>query len=320
MSRPVGQRRDPLEGVDGLEGRRDPSSSDEPGARQREVLAQRADEDVVLLGDQRDVAAQVVERQLDQADVADGHRAGARRVDAREQPAERRLAGARRPDHRDPLADADVEVDAVQHVAALDVGEPHVLGVDASRRSAPRRRPRGRRAPAPTPSSRASEAAPICSSSRIATIRSTGSIEHLDVERRRGHLGQRHLAAGVEPAAEQQRARRSAAGRRSPSRGRTPCAAAACSARRRRTSAVRVDRARPARSPSPSASTVRAPSTVSASVAVIWSTTPTLAQVAGLGAAEVPPQADHQRRHARAGRGATPTSRPTARRRRSAPR
>ena len=26
--------------------------------------------------------------------------------------------------------DADVEVDAVQHVAALDVGEPHVVGVE----------------------------------------------------------------------------------------------------------------------------------------------------------------------------------------------
>ena len=85
---------------------------------------------MVLLGDQRDVAAQVVERQLDQADAADGHRAGARRVDAGEQPAEGRLAGAGRPDHRDPLADADRQVDAVQHVAAVDVREPHVLGVE----------------------------------------------------------------------------------------------------------------------------------------------------------------------------------------------
>ena len=112
------------------------------GARrrgQREVLAQRADEDVVLLGDQRDVAAQVVERQLGQADAADGHRAGARRVDAGEQPAERRLAGAGRADHRDPLADPDVEVDAVQHVAALDVGEPHVVGVELLADAAARR-------------------------------------------------------------------------------------------------------------------------------------------------------------------------------------
>ena len=85
---------------------------------------------MVLLGHQRDVAAQVVERQLDQADAADGHRAGARRVDAGEQPAERGLAGAGRPDHRDPLADADVEVDAVQHVAPVDVREPDVVGVE----------------------------------------------------------------------------------------------------------------------------------------------------------------------------------------------
>ena len=106
------------------------SSSVGPGRGEREVLAQRADEHVVLLGDQRDVAAQVVERQLGQADAADRDRAGARRVDAGEQPAERRLAGAGRPDHRDPLADADVEVDAVQHVAPLDVREAHVVGVE----------------------------------------------------------------------------------------------------------------------------------------------------------------------------------------------
>ena len=38
---------------------------------QREVLAQRPDEHVVLLGDQRDVSAQLRQRQLDEADAAD---------------------------------------------------------------------------------------------------------------------------------------------------------------------------------------------------------------------------------------------------------
>ena len=63
-------------------------------------------------------------------DAADGDRAGARRVDAGQQPAEGRLAGTRRADHGDPLAHADVEVDAVQHVAPLDVREADVVGLE----------------------------------------------------------------------------------------------------------------------------------------------------------------------------------------------
>ena len=130
MSRPSGRAVGPAERVDGVQGGPDLGLAGAGRGREREVVAQGADEDVVLLGDQRDVAAQVAERQLDQPHAADRDRAGARRVDAREQPAERRLAGARRPDHRDPLADPDVEVDAVQHVAALDVGEPDVVRLE----------------------------------------------------------------------------------------------------------------------------------------------------------------------------------------------
>ena len=126
----VGQGVDPVERVDRVQGGADLVLAGARGSGEGEVLAQRADEDVVLLGHQRDVAAQVVERQLDQADTADGHRAGARRVDAGEQPAQGRLAGTGRADHGDPLADPDVEVDAVQHVAPLDVREPDVVGLE----------------------------------------------------------------------------------------------------------------------------------------------------------------------------------------------
>ena len=54
-------------------------------------------------------------------------RALARRMDAGEQAPEGRLAGARRPDDGDALARLEVEIDAVQHVAAVDVRVPHVL-------------------------------------------------------------------------------------------------------------------------------------------------------------------------------------------------
>ena len=96
-------------------------------AGQHEVVAQRAREDVVFLGDQGDVAAQLVQRELDQRRAADRDRAGARRVDAGEQPAQRGLAGAGRPDHGQPLARAQRQVDAVQHVAAGAVGVADVL-------------------------------------------------------------------------------------------------------------------------------------------------------------------------------------------------
>ena len=122
--------------------------------------------------------------------------------------------------------------------------------------------------------------------------------QHLHVERRGGDLGERHRALRVEPAAEQQRAAPSGAGRRSPCSGRTPCAGTACSARRRTTSAMSSSIWPTRSSPSPSASTVRAPSTVSVRVALICGVRRALAQVAVLGAGEVPPQPDHQRRDA----------------------
>ena len=66
--------------------------------------------------------------------------------------------------------------------------------------------------------------------------------------------------------------------------GRRPCAGAACSARRRTTRAMSASIWPIRSSPSPSASTVRAPSTVSVSVALICGVGRVLAQVAVLGA------------------------------------
>src|SRR5262245_48599153 len=80
---------------------------------------------MVLLRDQRDVSAEIAEWQLDQADPADTHLAGARAVDSGQQPAERRLASPARSHHRESLSRHDREVDAVQHIVAVPIGEPH---------------------------------------------------------------------------------------------------------------------------------------------------------------------------------------------------
>ncbi|HRD60294.1 MAG TPA: hypothetical protein PL137_05275, partial [Nocardioides sp.] len=64
----LGQRLDPFEGIDRGQGRADVvvlhPAGDARRSREGDVLPQGADEDVMLLGDQRDVAAQVGERQL----------------------------------------------------------------------------------------------------------------------------------------------------------------------------------------------------------------------------------------------------------------
>ena len=64
------------------------------GRARARLSRRRAGEDVLLLGDQDDVAAELVEGQLDQADPADGDRPGPGRVDPGQQAAKGRLAGA----------------------------------------------------------------------------------------------------------------------------------------------------------------------------------------------------------------------------------
>jgi hypothetical protein len=108
----LGEQVHPLERVDGGE-RVAEALVGGVRAREPEVLCERADEDVLLLGHERDLLAQRVERQVDEPDAADVDATHARRVDAGEQPAERRLAGARRADDRHALARLEVEVDPV---------------------------------------------------------------------------------------------------------------------------------------------------------------------------------------------------------------
>ena len=107
------------------------SASVARGLREPQVVGERADEDVVLLGDERDVAAQLVELEVDESDAADGHRARARPVDAGEQASERGLAGARGTDDGDALASRERQVDPVEHVVALTVRVADVVGLDA---------------------------------------------------------------------------------------------------------------------------------------------------------------------------------------------
>ena len=99
-------------------------------AGQPQVLRQGADEDVVLLGEQHDMPAQLVQVEIDQRHPADRGGPRPRRMDAGEQPAEGRLAGPTGPDHRQPLPGHEVELDPVQHVVAGPVGVAQVTGRD----------------------------------------------------------------------------------------------------------------------------------------------------------------------------------------------
>ena len=295
MSRPAGSRSTHSRASTAPSAART-ASSDEPGPGEHDVLAQGADEDVVLLGDERDVAAQVAERQLDQADVADRHRAGARRVDAGEQPAEGRLARTGRADHRDPLAHADVEVDAVQHVAPLDVGEADVLGVELLRRRRRARRPRGRRAPAPTPSSRASDGGAELELVEDRHDPVDRVDEHLDVERRRRDLGQRDLAAACRASRRRAACRPPAAGSSSSMLGKKTvrrCSVYFSALERLR--AVVVAQLDPLRAEAERLDGARALDGLGERGGDLG-VRRGLGEVAVLGAGEVPPQPDHQRR------------------------
>src|SRR5665648_701076 len=126
---PVRQCPDPLPGVHRLQGAAQLGVVGFP-AGQAQVLRECPDEDVLLLGDQRDVPAQVLQRQVHQRDATHPDRTAGRRVDAGQHPTEGRLAGAGRSDDGEALADPQVEVDPVQDVVARPVGVPHPAGDD----------------------------------------------------------------------------------------------------------------------------------------------------------------------------------------------
>ena len=95
------------------------------------------------------------------------------------------------PDHGDPLADPDVEVDAVQHVAPVDVGEPHVLGVEllAGGSRAGDLAVVGHLGDAEQPGQRGRAHLQLVEDRDDPVDRVD---QHLHVERRRGDLAQRH--------------------------------------------------------------------------------------------------------------------------------
>ncbi len=100
----------------------------------------------MLLGHQCDVLAQFVRRRdPPAAPPAHRHRAGTRAVDAGQQPAQGGLAGAGRADHGQPFTGRHRQIDAVQDIPTLHIGEPNVGGGQAlAVRPVPRRGPVGR--------------------------------------------------------------------------------------------------------------------------------------------------------------------------------
>ena len=82
----------------------------------------------VVLKHHRDVAARGLE--LVDAAIADPDLAGVERLEAGEQPQQRRLAAARRPEQHETLARLDVEIDAVDRVVRAEPFR-HALEADS---------------------------------------------------------------------------------------------------------------------------------------------------------------------------------------------
>lgn len=107
---PVGQGPHPRVGVHRGQ-RAQQGAAVRVGGGQQEVLRERADEHVVLLRDQGDLAVQLVELQPDQRHAAHGGLARGGRVDAREKATQGGLARSGGPDDGEPLTPAQREVD-----------------------------------------------------------------------------------------------------------------------------------------------------------------------------------------------------------------
>ena len=161
---------------------------------------------MLLLRHERDLLPQRLERQVDEPDAADVHATAPRRVDAREQAAERRLARARRPDDRDALARLEVEVDAVQHVALGDVRVAHLFGAQPVVLGAVvRRRPVGWHGGDADEACEGRRADLDLVQPRDEPVDGIGELD--DVQRDRRHLPDRGMAGRDEPAAPGERRR-----------------------------------------------------------------------------------------------------------------
>ena len=233
-----------------------------------EVVRDRPDEDVLLLGDERHLLPQRLELQVDEPDVADLDAAGARRMDSGEQPSERRLARAGRPDDGDPLARLEIEVEAVEDVAVLHVGVADVRGAQplVLRLLAGGLAVVGDLGDADEARERRRADLDLVEP-RDQAVDGIGELLHVEGDRR--HLADRRVAGGDEPAAPHERHRHrqhvgDLDGREEDRRG-DRASAARRGRRRARSASMRPTRRRPR----PSASTVRPPSTVSPTVPVI---------------------------------------------------
>ena len=105
--------------------------------RQRHVGAERVVEQISVLRDERDAAAQVVELVLAQIVAVERDGALGRIPEPQQQIGERCLAGARRTDNRNGPAGADVEVDTAQYrplrarIAKCNIGDSDRAAVAA---------------------------------------------------------------------------------------------------------------------------------------------------------------------------------------------
>ena len=102
-----------------------------PWPSAHEVLAQRAFEQHGVLGDHRDLAAQVVQLVVADVDAVDEHGAVVDVEQARDERGDRGLAGARRADEGDGLAGLDAQRQVVEHRPAA-VGERDVAQLDGA--------------------------------------------------------------------------------------------------------------------------------------------------------------------------------------------
>ena len=117
----------------------------EVGSAEGDVLAHAGREEERVLRDHTDRAPQRGELHVAHVGTVDEHAARGDVVEARDQRRQRRLPGARLSDQRDRAAGGDVELDPVEHGAALEVFEADVLEaqVAAAGRQLDRVRPLG---------------------------------------------------------------------------------------------------------------------------------------------------------------------------------
>jgi hypothetical protein len=127
-----GPRRQPAREAEVLQQRDDSLVGRLMRAEQRDVVPQRAAEQLHLLGDDRDTPTEVADSDRAQVDIADGHRAARGVVQPQEQPCDRALPATRAAHQPERTARCESEIDSVKHLLAA-IGERHVLECNRQR-------------------------------------------------------------------------------------------------------------------------------------------------------------------------------------------